>query len=221
MIRLLLLMYVFVACTPTLKYIDDKELPVSAQVNSPELPVYINGALCKDTDDIPGLCSKRIKADEDLEITIDPIPYAYRFALGCSDSIKTSVSSDVLVNVQFKTTITKDKYQQAKSFTCIGEIHPKDRPNTVSAKFELRVKVVDPKHQAREKMQLYRDGNKKFLVLGANAFHARVCEQNKCTNYDKTTTVPVYDLSTLYAYSESYNMRYNYFNVKFFGVDYE
>ena len=159
-----------------------------------------------------------IKADEDLQASMDPLPYDYHLTVQCSDSVDVKLNQDVVKDAPWSMVIDHAKYAKVKSFTCIGEVFPKTTPEKVSARWELRVKVVDLTYVGREEMNLLKRGDDLFLVTGSHALYSRVCEKDVCKNYTKVTMVLITDPSTVTAYSQSKFMRFNQFGYR--GVDY-
>lgn len=197
------------ACS-TLKYSDDRVFLVSAQADSPEFPVFVNGKICKDTDGIPGLCSKRIKSNEPLEIRMDPRPYSYTLKLNCTRELGESQTFPVPSGLEFKHAITPEKFAALSSFICIGEVLPDDRDLPVSAKWEFRAKIVDRAYNAREEIVLIKKHGRQFLVLGQHAKFSSVFDEGEWKTYKEKTVVEIKgDPAHVLAYSESFNMRFN------------
>ena len=82
----------------------------------------------------------------------------------------------------------------------------------MSAKWEVRVKVVDSKYVGREDIYLLKYKGDDYLVLGQNAKYARVWHDGHWNRYQNKTYVKLKRTEGVQAYSESYQMRYNYFN---------
>jgi hypothetical protein len=201
----------FVACT-TIPYQDDTGFLVSAQANSPEFPVYLNGSLCKDVDGNAGLCSKRIKSTDNLTIHFDAQTYAYQLTMSCTSPMDIAAAT-VAVNQPFDLVITPAQMASLPSFVCIGEIFPADRNSPVSAKFEIRVVVYDSNYLAREAITFEKKGLDNYLVLGQYARSAWVNDGSGWKQYTKTTEVKIPDPTTVQAYSESFSMRFNTLNL--------
>jgi hypothetical protein len=200
----------FLASCTTLKYQDDLGFLVSAQAESPEFPVYFNSKLCRDTDLVPGLCSKRIRSTDTLKIELPGRSYGYRLDLTCSQALGESQSFNVQAGKSFTHEITPDKFAKLKSFICMGEVFPTDRPQPMSAQWEVRVKVVDAAYTPREAAYITHDKGKTYLVLGSHAREAWVWDEGAWRHYDKTTVVEIKgDEHAVAAYSESYQMRFN------------
>jgi hypothetical protein len=198
------------ACT-SLPYQDDTGFLVSAQANSPEMPVYVNGSGCKDVDGLPGLCSKRITSTEDLILTFDPQPFAYSLEVSCSDPI-TPTSATVPANQPFSLTIKAAEIATLKYFICVGGVFPQDRPQPISASWEVRVMVTDGNYKAREEILPIDHNGHHYLVLGQYARDSWVFDRGTWTQYSKKTEVEISDPSSAQAYTSSYNMRFNFFN---------
>jgi hypothetical protein len=194
-----------------IKYENDIGFLNSAQANSMEFPIKIKGKVCLDLEGITGLCSTRIDSNQDFTMSIDPQSYSYRYKLTCSREINADQSSDVMANVPMKIIVPKANIVGIKSFICIGEIFPADRPQELSAKWEVRVKVQDVKYQKRESIYETTSGKDKIMVIGRNALYTRVCYAEECRSYTKQTSIKKEDKVGLSIYSESYNMRYNFY----------
>jgi hypothetical protein len=200
---------IFLACT-TIPYSDDSGFLVSAQADSPEFPVFINGKICKDTDGIPGLCSKRVKSDEPVTFRMDPRPYSYTLQLACTKDLGVSQSFSVEKGQEFSFVITPDKFSTLRSFICIGEVLPGDRDFPVSAKWETRIKVVDQAYVQRETAYFMTKKKRTFLILGEHAETSMVFDQGEWKEYKKKTAVEIKgDPTKVQAFSESHNMRFN------------
>lgn len=211
-IILIFMMAVLTGCrSGAIKYESDIGFLNSAQANSMEFPIKIKGRVCLDLEGMTGLCSTRMDSNQDFTMTIDPQSYSYRYKLTCSREINADQARDVMADVPMKITIPKANLVGVKSFICIGEIFPADRPQELSAKWEVRVKVQDVKYQEREAIYETTSGKNKVLVVGRNALYTRVCYAEDCRSYTKQTTIKKEDKVGLSIYSESYNMRYNYY----------
>jgi hypothetical protein len=200
------------ACT-TLPYKDDTGFLVSAQANSPEFPVYINGTLCKDLDGNPGLCSKRIGSTDDIKLHFDAQAYAYDLTVSCSSPI-TVQGASVASGQAFDLTISNAQMQGQLSFVCIGEVFPQDRSQAVSAKWEIRIVVRDANYVAREGIYVGQDSDgNPAIILGQYARSAWVFDNGEWSQHKEDTIVTLKgDPTKAKAYSESFVMRYNYFN---------
>lgn len=185
-----------------IKYKPDIGFIPSAQANSPEFLVKINGSVCKDMDNQVGLCSKRISSDKALSFKMDVRPYAYRLNVECSAVINFSLSRDIPSGQSAEFSIEPSQFSEAKSFTCIGEIFPQDREEEVSAFWHARFLVFDKNYQGRE--EIYPLGAD--LILGQNAKYTLLNEQKFLTKKVKTDLKGVQK-----AYSESESMRFNYY----------
>lgn len=200
-----------IAACSSLPYQDDTAFAVSAQANSPEFPIYVGGSVCKDMDGNPGMCSKRITSATTLAIHIDPQAYAYDLTIACTTPI-TIPGATVPANQALDLSLPPAQMQGLTTFICRGEVFPQDRPQPLSALFEVRVNVVDASYVAREQMTTQQDKNGNWgLVLGEYARNSWVCDQGKCKQYSKSTIVSISAPANIQAYSESYNMRENYF----------
>ena len=199
----------------TIKYLDDLGFSVSAMANSPEWPVYINGKFCRDIDGIMGLCSKRVKSNESVSIKFEKQSYDYRVHLQCSKDTGIDFSVDVpKINLlPYEYVIKPEQFSTLRSFTCIGEIFPGDRTEPTSAKFEIRIMVVDASYAVREIMNLYKYKGKDYLLLGQHAKYSIVYDHKNGKEirrtYKQETMVQIDDPSNVRALSESFSMRFN------------
>lgn len=202
-ISFLLLFILLTACScQPIKYQADLGFLNSAQANSPEYLVKINGKYCKDMDGQIGLCAKRIKSNEKIRFIMDKRAYSYRLNVGCSSLVDFNLSVDVLENAVFEFSIDPEAFKEAKSFTCIGEIFPQDRKEEISAFWHTRFVVVDENYQGRESIYS-QDG---ILVLGQNAKYSLL---NEDKIIKKKASVKSDGVEK--AYSESETMRFNYY----------
>jgi len=199
------------ACS-SLPYNDDIGFLVSAQANAPEFPIFLNGALCKDADGNPGLCSKRIKTTDTLALHFDPQAYAYNLTIDCTNPMVVPGAS-VPAGQAFDLAITPAEIGGLKSFICEGFIFPQDRVNPpINAMFDVRVLVEDSAYVPREAItSTVQDGNT-YLVLGEYARNAWVYDGQKWSQHSKDTMVQVKSLVGVQAYSESYSDRFNFYN---------
>jgi len=211
--RIWLLAFAFMCvgftCSP-LKYKSDHGFMVAAQANSPEQLVMIGGKACVDLDQVPGLCSKRHRRNLSLFMSIPERPYNYRMELRCSANLDSNQQVDILKNQNYVIEIKPDKFGPLKSFICIGEIFPHGR-DSVSSKWEVRVKLVNKDYVPREGVYLGKYKGKSYLVVGKHALYTSVFQKGKWKKYKKKPTIRVRDPENLKAYSESYNMRFNYY----------
>lgn len=206
--KLLLLPLLLLSCSP-IKYESDIGFLNSAQANSMEYLVRVNGAACKDMDGGIGLCAKRVASDKPIAFKMDAREYAYRFNLQCTSTINSDFSIDIQKEKPLEFSITPEKFAAVKSFTCIGEVFPQDRDQEVSANWSVRVVVVDSAYLPREIIYSETDGKKSYLVMGKHAKYVSV--GGKIAK--SSTRVKVEDIN-IEAYSESERMRFNYSGVK-------
>ena len=207
---LLLILLSTTACSCiNIKYEADNAFLNSAQANSMELLVRLNGSPCMDMDDKVGLCAKRIPSDKKLVFTQDARPYGYRIYIKCSRSVDVDQSFDIEKDAPFKFEILPEKFIGVKSFTCIGEIFPADRDQEVSALWSARIVVFDKNYTPRTSIYKIKSGKKKYLILGKNARYSFLNGKWK----KKKTHLKVTGENN-FAYSESERMRFNYWRVK-------
>lgn len=192
-------------------YKNDTGFLNSAQANSFEFLVYINGKPCKDMDGLIGLCSKRIKNNENIEFSIDPLQYPYRLSLICTKELQFNFTKDYPADMANKFIITPIQYQGLKTFVCIGEIFPADRPEEISSKWQIRVEIVDQKYSNREEIYKIKKKWFTYLVFGQNAKYAKAYYYDRWHYYKKNTMVIIPSDENILASSESDTGRFNYF----------
>ena len=196
-----------------LTYQDDASFLVSAQADSPEFPVVVNGHLCTDNEGDVGLCSKRISSTESLNLSFDPQNYAYLLTIRCSGGVLIP-DATVPANQAYSYTVNHIDMNSTEDFICLGEINPQDRTPPIQAQFEIHVKIYDAKYMKREAMYIQKESDDNYLILGEYARDSWVFD-SKWKHYSQATIVKVEsDPSNVKAYSGSYVMRYNYFNLK-------
>jgi hypothetical protein len=200
------------SCTQLqIKHESDRQYQNSSTANSPELLVKIDKVVCKDMDGIVGLCSKRVNAKSDIQLSHPPLPYQYRFIFTCSESLKSDFAQDIPKEVEFEFTIRKEAFKRLNSFICIGEITPKDRPEAISAKYEIRFKVVSEDYIKREKITVLKHNGTEYLILGAHSYLGMIFQGNQW-RYIKEKTIVKFD-PAMKVISESYMMRYSYYGL--------
>lgn len=202
MLVFLFAILIAISCQHLLPYKPDTGFLNSAQANSPEYLVRINGVYCKDMDGSIGLCAKRVRSDEKISFHLDSRPYAYRLNVTCSSNVGFNLSIDILQNASFDFDIDAGKFSNSKSFTCVGEVFPQDREESVSAFWHARFVVYDKDYQARE--AIYSDG--KNVILGQYAKYSVINDDIKLKN---TSVYKFKDIKR--AFSESEMMRFNYY----------
>lgn len=200
MFKILFLSLLLVSCRP-IKFEKDTEFMTSAIANSPEYLIKLNGKICKDTDDMIGLCAKRLRTTEDLKITVLPQQYTYTFRLDCTDYIQSDISFSVPANMGGEYVLSASKFKDYDVFNCTIDIIPQDRLN-VSAFAAFRIYVVDAEYITLDSIVR----NKEFLILGRHSYFSNVCGEDK-----KETTMLKTNCDK--AIVESYNMRFNYANI--------
>lgn len=209
----LALLACLVASCTSLPYSDDVGFLVSAQADSPEFPVYVNGHLCTDMEGNPGLCSKRITSAQDLTLSFDPQQYAYLLTISCPSGIPAIAPASVEAGQPYSFTLPKELFSAYRTFVCIGQVNPQDRTPPISAKFEVTVVVVDAAYSARERAYLMTEAGLNYLVLGQFARNAWVYD-GAWAQHNQEPVVRIYgDPSKVKAYSESYADRFNYLNM--------
>lgn len=201
MIRVFFIL-IIISCS-SINYKPDTGFLNSAQANSLEYLVRVNGTICKDMDNNIGLCAKKLASDEKLNFSMDARGYAYRFNLRCTRAIDSDFSIDVERDQPLKFSIEPLRFHEVKSFTCIGEIFPHDRDQEISANWSLRVVVYDENYLPRE--IIYRRGD--HIVFGQ---HARYVNLNG-KRYKKKPVIKFKE-KIYFAYSESERMRLNYYH---------
>ncbi len=199
----------------SLPYKDDLGFTVSAQANSMEHPIRVNGKLCLDMDGTAGMCSKRISSKEDLVVRFDPQPYPYTVRVRCTKGLPITDAVSVPKNTVYEWKITAAQAAEFLEYTCIGDVLPEDREPPISSKFKVSVSIYDAAYKPRESMFVKAEDGKNYLVLGQYARSSWVWDNGKWAHYNKKTYVEIKGRSEeVFAYSESYAARYNYFGLK-------
>lgn len=200
-----------VASCGGIPYKDDLGYKVSAQANSHEFPIRVNGRLCKDIDGKPGACTIQIKSNEPLILRFDPMSYGYQFIPECTQGVQNPGGATVEQNKVFTWTVNPSDFAEFTAFTCRGQIAPNDRAMPISALFRITVLVVDQAYEGREGIYIQDMDNKKYAVFGQYCRMAWARDAGKWTRYDKTTAIEIKgNPDEFEAYCESYAMRYNY-----------
>jgi hypothetical protein len=187
----------------TLDYAPDKGFFNSAQANSFEFPIRINGNICKDMDNHIGLCVKQVESNIPLKVELPARPYSYMLVIKCSAGLGFNKKFSVPKGEAFIYSI-KD-YKEEQYFQCIGEIFPDNRLE-VSAKYAYYIKVVDSNYVSREEIHKI---NKNFIV-GKHARYVTVCKRDKCKLRNKATLVKDLREKITSIFSESEQMRFNF-----------
>lgn len=210
---LFLLLPVLTGCD-TIAYKEDVGFLVGIQANSHEVPVRINGAVCRDMNNLPGACTLRVKSTDTIVFRHDPVPYSYQFVPKCSPGVRVPDGATVPPNIAYEWTLRPADFAEMRSFVCAGEILPQDRQAPVSAAWRAAIVVVDAAYEKREGMFIHEQNGKKHLIMGQYARMAWVFDELRWKRYNTTTSVEIKgDPAKVRAYSESYAMRYNFFNL--------
>lgn len=202
-----------------LEYVHDTGLKTaqgeylsSGRANSPEFPVLIAGTLCKDMDGIMGTCVKRWTADPatPFKFTLPKRPYAYTVTIQCSswvhdiDGHEFPYSKTILADKDVTFTVgTSDRNE----FKCVGEVFPKDRDDSISAKFTINVILVHKDYLPREVIYKVRYKGD-WVVLGEHALYSDVDGKQ----YKKKTVIKDKP-EVVKAITESYLMRFNQYGI--------
>lgn len=198
-----------VASCGGIPYNDDVGAQASAQANSHEVPVRVQGEVCRDLKKKPGACMVQIKSDEAVRVRIDPMDYSYRLLITCTTGMDVPASVSVAANQVYTLTIEPKVFQDFRTFSCIGEISPDDRPQQLSGKWRMSAIVVDASYQKMDGMYVGNQDNKNYLVNGENCRTAWILMDGKWTRYSKTTAVEIKGpLEGVRGYCESMAMRY-------------
>ncbi len=190
----------------SLPYEDDIRFLNSAQANSMEWLVTIDNVVCKDVEGIVGACTKRVRSDHSPVLRHAARPYDYSIDIRCTDGL-IGFSQDVPADEDWQYTLPHERFERYRSFTCTGEVLPKDRKNALSAIWQIRFVVFDTEYKERETMYI----DDKTLILGRYAKYATVCQDDRCRDYKEKTSVKVDPKKVITAYSESEIVRLNYF----------
>ena len=191
----------------SIEYENDIGFLNSAQANSMEFFVTVDSVSCKDVDGAIGACTKRVASDHDPVLRHIAKPYAYTIDVRCTNGL-IGFSMDVAEGASWEFALPHERFVDYRSFTCTGEIFPQDRENALSARWQIRFIVFDTQYKEREMIYLDDEGD---LILGKFAKYARVCQDDRCKNYHKETTVKVNSDKVITAFSESEVVRFNYY----------
>jgi hypothetical protein len=180
------------ACQGTkVTYMDDEAFLSPSAGNSPEESVTVNGRPCLDTDGGPGLYAVRAKSGSDLVVSLSGRPYAYQLDVTCSASVAFQGQYSAPAAQPLSFTIPAAAFSADKSFTCIGELHPQDRPEPVSTKFEFRASVVSSAYVPRESIQVLQRGGRWYAEPGKYSLHTFVLDGGTWRYYREVTSVTV------------------------------
>lgn len=208
--KFLILISLLILCSCNeIKYQADIGFLNSAQANSFEYFVTINGAPCKDMDNKIGLCAKRIESNAPLKFKIDPKPYGYSFNLRCTKELNSDYSINIAKDQAYEFSIAPEKFATVKSFTCIGEIFPEDRPQEISGNFQVRAIVFDSNYIERELVYTKEVKKDTYLVFGK---YAKYTFLNGKT-YKEQTAIKINKDQKNFGYSESENLRVNSYGI--------
>ncbi len=190
----------------SIPYEDDIRFLNSAQANSMEWLLRVDGAVCKDMEGIIGACTKRVGSQSDVLLQHDPRPYGYRVDVECTDGTGIVFRHDVPKGEPWQYTLEHGDFEGFRSLSCQGEIFPHGRGNSLSALWQIRLIVFDDRYEGREEIY-YLDEE---LIMGKHAKFTNWCFEGKCRVDDELTTVNTEPGAK--AYSESEVMRFNYWN---------
>jgi len=205
---LLLVTTILVSCSCNpIKYKSDLGFMNSAQANSLEYFVRVNGSPCKDMDGKMGLCAKRIESNKALNFSMEAREYGYEFSLSCTKAINSDFTISIEKGKPYSFIIVPEKFLDVRSFTCIGEIVPNDRDQQISAKWYVRVVIFDGKYVEREAIYKTTKRKKDWLIFGK---HARYVYING-KRFKKRTGIEIKGEGPFFGYSESERMRFNYY----------
>lgn len=214
------------SCQWNLKYAADLGFMNSAQAQSYEFLVYVNGKPCKDMNGKEGLCALNIENNRKIILRHDARPYDYRFTMQCSSQIQNVLvngelgvvptSIDVVKAGQpLELTFLPEHYNFYYDFTCKGNVNPLDRDNTISAKWVIKIFTIDSNYQKREQIYTEESGNETAFIFGQHAKYVNICINDKCQT-KKNKPVLVFKTkeiknASIFTYSESELMRFNYY----------
>lgn len=210
--NIILLTYLLIISScKELDYVSDSGFLNSAQANSYEFPLVINGSLCQDMDGRPGICVKQIKNNAVARFALPSRPYSYSLVIKCSSELGYSPTFSIPEGRPFDFAI--EDFKGLRSFRCIGEIFPDDRPQEVSASFQVFFSVYDEEYERREEVIKIDD----MLILGKHSKHVYLCNKKfKCQHKEEKTYVKAGKYS--YIFTESDTMRFNHWGDYKFGI---
>lgn len=200
------------SCTG-LKYAHDLGFTNSAQANSMEFMVKVNGKVCRDLTGKAGVCATRVGLTKSVKFHQDAMTYPYEFRLECTPELEVDFSKHVEKGDSMDFEITPEQFEEVINFTCVGEVFPLDERDEqeISAGWEVHVVIFDDENYvSREIIYIKEDEGKKKLMVGRYAMSTTVCTKKECKVYKKKPAIVIKD-DVVHAYSESYMMRYNEF----------
>lgn len=205
-----LIVFTQISCK-SLKYqadIGDMIIP-SGYAQSPEFPISVNGKPCKDVDNIMGFCTIRVKSNQNLRITLANRPYDYRLKIKTSTNITfATISKEVLKNTNEEIIIPFDTYNGQNVFNIQGEVFPNDRPEPISAMFDIRVRIIREDYLASTNP--YLDIEKNVFVFGLNALHSDMKFSNNLWEYNNKK-VYIENKKPCFVITETERMRFAYY----------
>ena len=197
------------SCATDIEYLHDPGFMTSGEA-SPEYPVMINGYLCKDIEKRAGNCATSVLSGKVVTVELFPQQYNYRLVFSCSKGVGIDQTVDVRAKESYYIKIDHNQYKDKSSFICIGQVFPQDRLDKVSMRWEMRVKIIPREYQSREKMRMYKKGDKYYLLPGIHALYTSVRDtQGKIHHHHQQTQIELSD-NINNAWSESYQGRLNY-----------
>lgn len=212
LITYFMMMLVFLSCK-TIEYEDDLTYLSPEKGNNPNYLVKVNGFVCKDIAGNIGNCA--IKNQENQRLTIDILKQPYRYTIdfrcGNSSGIKFRENRVVFKDSPHSFFVPVEVLKGNTYFNCVGDIIPEDdRHNDASNFFEIRVRIFSEDYI--EPMQIFTTfyKRKKYLVLGKNAYRAKV-KIGRSWYHLKKQTVFRYKNKIDFAMVETKNMRRAYY----------
>lgn len=207
------LIFLLLASCQNLEYVDDLTFMSPDKAQYPSFLVLINGKPCKDMFGEIGHCSFKNRVDQSIQIKIlaQPYPFNLDFRCGNSERIKFRKQQDIFKNKEMEFEISSEFMLGERYFNCIGDIKPlDDRKNTSSNFFEMRIRFYSENFIESSDIFTTVYKGKKYLILGQNAYRAKVRIGAKWF-YLKKQTVFKYKSKIDFAMSETKNMRRSYY----------
>lgn len=202
----------FLSCK-SLEYVDDLTYMSPNKAGYPSFLVLVNGKSCKDMFGEIGHCSFKNRIDQPIIVELLSQPYDYKidFRCGNKEGIKFRKQQDIFSGIKLKFEIPSEIMKGQRYFNCIGDVIPLDeRENTASNFFEMRIRFYSKNFIESSDIFTIKYKGKKYLVLGKNAYRAKVKIGRKWYHLKKQTTFK-YKSKIDFAVSETKNMRRSYY----------
>ena len=166
------------------KYKSDIHLLGSAQANSPEFLIRINGNPCKNGQGEIGLCIMGVKRNRALSFSLNILPYDYDLEIICSSNVDVEFNTTVFQGDTFSYTVSPDRFSHVTVFNCQISVYPHEHVNAMFA--SMRFFVVAEDYKSMDTPYTTTRRGKTYLVTGS---HARFIYLNDVRVEEKTTEI--------------------------------